>query len=222
MKKDIYDILNRVDTNFEEYMEIKLSNYEHKMNSKRIISKINGNQNKNNMKSWSIQKKIAAASMIVVIGMASATTVSFASEGRLFNYLYTFFSGSGITTEYDKQTGVGKTTIEMNATENPPVKLVGGKLNFIVNGNEIDITKQISDRVPYISEYVDEQNVVHIFIVGGEPTEECYGYEENLFDGEGKFIGASGYYGSKVEGIGSDDEPEWLVVGRNKIGRNGY
>ncbi len=222
MGKDIYDILNRMNTNFDEYREIKLSDYENKMNSKRILSKINRKQDKNNMKPWSILKKIAVASMIAVIGMVSVTTVSFASEGRLFNYLYTFFSGSGVTNEYDEQTGIGKASIEMNAIENPPVKLDGGKLNFIVNGNETDITKQISIRVPYIGEYVDEQNVVHKFIIGGEPKEECYGYEENLFDGDGKFIGASGYYGSKVEGIGSDDEPEWLVVGRNKIGRDGY
>ncbi len=220
MSKDLYDIMNHVDTNFEEYRDIKLSDFEHKMNSKRILSKINGKQAKNNMKLRSIQKKIAVASMLAFIGMASATTVSFASEGRLFNYLYTFFNGSGITTEYDEHTGVGKTTIEMNATENPPVILDGGKLNLIINGNNIDITKQISDSVPYISEYVDEQNVVHKFIIGGEPTEECYGYEENLFDSDGKFIGSSGYYGSKVKGVGSDNGPEWLVVGRNEIGIN--
>lgn len=222
MGKDIYDIMNCVDTNFEEYREIKLSDYEHKMNSKRILSKINGKQDKNNMKSWSILKKIAVACMIAVIGMTSVTTVSFASEGKFFNYLYTFFSGSGITTEYDDQTGEVKSTIEMNATENPPVKLDGGKLNFIVNGVETDITKQISNRVPYIGEYVDEQNVVHKFIIGGEPKEQCYGYEENLFDVDGTFIGASGYFGSKVDCISSDDEPEWLVLGRNKIGRDGY
>ncbi|ROR25658.1 hypothetical protein EDD66_1108 [Mobilisporobacter senegalensis] len=222
MEKGIYDILNRVDTNFEEYKEIKLSDYENKINSKRILAKINRRQDKYNMRSWGTLKKIAVASMIAVICMTFATTISFASEGRLFNYLYTFFNGSGITQEYDEQTGVGKVTIEMNATENPPVKLDGGKLYFIADGSETDITKQISNRVPYIGEYMDEQNVIHKFIIGGEPVEECYGYEENLFDGNGMFIGASGYYGSKVEGIGSDDEPEWLVAGRNKIGRDGY
>ena len=222
MRKGIYDIMNRVDTNFEEYREIKLSDYENEMNSKRILSKINEEQNKNNMKSWSILKKTAVASMIAIIGMASVTTVSFASDGRISNYLYKFFSGGGITREYNEQTGEEMATIEMNATENPPVKLDGGKLSFIANGNEIDITKLISNTVPYIGEYVDEQNVVHIFIIGGEPTEGCYGYEENLYDGDGNRLGGSGYFGSKIEDIGSDDEPEWLVVGRNKIGKSGY
>lgn len=219
MEKDIYDILNRVDTNLEEYNDFELSAYEHRMNSKRILSKINKQQDMYNMKSLKMLKKIAVASILAVIGVASATTISFASEGRMFNYLYTFFSGSIITNEYDEQTGIGKSTIEMNATENPPVRLEGGKLYFIVNENEIDITKQISDKVPYIGEYVDEQNVVHKFIIGGQPIEEYYGYEENLFDGSGQFIGASGYNGSKVEDFG-DNEPEWLEVGRIKIGRN--
>lgn len=221
MEKELYGILNRVNTNFEEYEEVMLSDYEHKVNVKRILSKINGSQDKNDRKSWRMLKKIAVASVIAVIGMVSATAISFASEGRVFNNLYSFFNGSVITADYDEQTGVGKTTIEMNATENSPVKLDGGKLYFIVKGSEIDITEQISDRVPYIGEYVDEQNVVHKFIIGGEPAEEAYGYEENLFDGNGKFLGASGYFGSKVEGIGSDDEPQWLVVGKDKIRGNG-
>lgn len=151
----------------------------------------------------------------------SATTVSFASEGRIFNYLYTFFNGSGIISEYDKRTGISKTTIEIKTTENPPVKLDGEKLKFIVNGNEIDITEKISNTIPYIGGYTDEQNVTHKFIVGGKPIEEGYGYEEHLFDGNGKFVGAAGYYGSKMTGIDDGNEPEWLVVGKRIIGRSG-
>lgn len=217
---DIYDILNDVDTNLEEYEIIELSDYENKVNSRRILSKIKGRQVRNNMKARNLLKKIGIASAIAVIGIASATTISFASEGRLFNYLYTFFNGSGIISEYDKWTGISKTTIEIKVLENPPVKLDGEKLKFIADGNEIDITEQISDKIPYIGEYTDEQNVTHKFIIGGEPIEEGYGYEENLFDSNGKFIGASGYYGSKVAGINDGDEPEWLVVGKNIIGRN--
>lgn len=56
----------------------------------------------------------------------------------------------------------------------------------------------ISNIIPYIGEYTDEQNVIHKFIVGGKSIEEGYGYEEHLFDGNGKFLGSSGYYGSKV------------------------
>lgn len=219
MEKDIYDILNGIDTDLGEYKEIELSEHEHRMNAKRILSKINKQLDKDNMKTMKIRKKVAAASLLAMIGVASATTISFASEGRMFHYLFTFFSGSIITNEYDEQTGIGKSTIEMNATENPPVKLEGGKLYFIVNESKIDITKLVSDTVPYLGEYVDEHNIVHKFIIGGQPIEEGYGYEENLFEESGQFIGSSGYNGSKVEGNG-DNEPEWLTVGRIKVGRN--
>ncbi len=222
MDGQIYDVLNRVNTNLKEYEEIKLSDYQNKMNSKRILSKINGKQQKRAMGAWNPGKKIAVAIMIAVLGMASATTVSFASEGRFFGNLYSFLNGSRITSEYDEKTGVGKTSIEMNATENPPVELDNGRLYFIADGNKTDITDQLAAGMPYIGEYLDGQNIVHKFIIGGEPIEEGYGYEENLFDSKGKFLGASGYFGSKVEGIGSENEPEWLVRGRSEIGRAGY
>ncbi|HHV09620.1 MAG TPA: hypothetical protein GXX75_04980 [Clostridiales bacterium] len=219
MDGQIYDILNRVNTNLEEYEEIKLSDYQNKINSKRILSKIDGKQQRT-MKPWNIGKKIAVAGIIAALGMASATTVSFASEGKIFNSLYSFLNGSRITNEYDEKTGMGKATIEMNATENPPVELDNGRIYFVADGNKTDITDQLTAGLPYIGEYLDEQNIIHKFIIGGRPVEDGYGYEENLFDSKGKFLGASGYFGSKVEGIDGENEPEWLLKGRSEIGRS--
>lgn len=222
MEERIYDILNHMEINLEEYEELELSDYQNKANCKRIISKINGNQEKRNMKTWKLGKKIAVASAVMGLVLISATTVSFASEGKVLNYLYTFLNGSGITEEYDEESGDRSTTISMNATENPPVTLDNETLYYIVDGEKIDITNLISDKVAYIGEYVDEQQITHKFIIGGEAKDESFGYEENLFDSNGEFLGSSGYSGSKVEGFGGEDKPVWLVDGRQKIGRSEY
>lgn len=221
MDERIYDILNHMEVNLEEYEEIELTDDQNKENCKRIISRIN-TERKRNMKTWKVGKKIAVAGVIFGLILTSATTVSFASKGELFKPLYTFFNGSKITEEYDEESGVSSTTIEMNATENPPVTLNNEVMYFIAAGEQIDITDQISEEIAFIGEYIDEQKITHKFIIGGVAEEEGFGYEENLFDSDGEFIGASGYYGRNVVGVGEDEEPKWLVDGRHKIGRDGY
>jgi hypothetical protein len=221
MDEKIFDIVNRMKIDLNQYEEITLTDLQNKQNIKRILNKLNVKKDNVKMKWWKTRKKIAVACMVAVLATVSATMVAFASEGKIFNYLYKFFNGSSITTEYNKVTGEGKSSIDMNATEKPPVELADGKLYFIANGSRTDITSLISNSTPYISECVDEQNITHKFIIGGNPTEESYGYEENLFDRNGKFLGASGYFGKNVE-LDDDAKPEWLQKGRSEIGRTVY
>lgn len=221
MDDKIYDLANRMKIDLEQYEEVTLTEFENKQNVKRILNKLEIRQGTQKMKKRNIGKKIAVACMIAVLGTVSATTVAFASEGKIFPYLYQFFNGSGITEEYDKVTGEGKTSIEMNATENPPVELMDGRLYFTADGGRTDITDLISDRTPYVAECVDAQNITHKFIIGGNPAPEGYGYEENLFDSKGEFLGASGYYGKDVV-LDEELEAEWLTKGRSEIGRTGY
>lgn len=217
MKDEFFEIANHIETNFDEYEDVILTDYQNKVNYKRIISKLKTEQENRNMRVWKIGKKIAVAGLVVALGFASATTVAFASEGKVFNYLYTFLNGSGIT--YQEKNGISSTTIDMNATENPPVELVNEKMYFTADGGKTDITNLISDEIPYIAEYMDEQGNTHKFIIGGAAVAESYGFEESIFNQNGKFVGASGYFGSNIEGVGSGIEPVWLVEGRKQIGR---
>ena len=66
-----------------------------------------------------------------------------------------------------------------NLTE--PVEIRDGRMYFVVNGENIDITDQVSQTKAFTYQYVDEQGVTHDWVVGlnGEKLEN-YGYAEYL------------------------------------------
>lgn len=220
MNEEIFEVINRIQTDLNEYKEITLSHYQNKKSSKRILNKINKMPMNKSIITRKLSKRLAVASISFILVVVSATTVAFASDGKVINYLYTFFNGSGITVNYDESTGEHSVSVSMNSIQTPPVELKDGKLYFTADGGKTDITNLISDTEPYVTECVDEHNVTHLFIIGGKPIADSFGYVENLYNSNGLFLGSSGYYGKHVEGIGGGAEPEWLVKGRQSVGRD--
>ncbi len=217
MNKEMYEVCNKIHTDFRKYEVKKLSEVEIKKNRKRIIDKISSDEYIQNRKQYSVLKKVAVAALVFVISGISISTVVIASSEKVFPFIYAFFNGSGITESHNEETGEISQTIEMNALENPPVVLEDGRLYYTKEGSKKDITNLISETKSYIGEVKDSQGNTHIFIIGGRPEAQSYGYEENILDQNGEFIGSSGYYGSKVEGIGEEVEPVWLEEGRKQI-----
>ena len=66
-----------------------------------------------------------------------------------------------------------------NLTE--PVEIRDGRMYFIVNGENMDITDQVSQTKAFTYSYEDAQGVTHIWVLGlnGEELEH-YGYAEYL------------------------------------------
>ena len=66
-----------------------------------------------------------------------------------------------------------------NMTE--PVEIRDGRMYFIVNGEDMDITDQVSQTKAFTYSYEDAQGVTHIWVLGlnGEELEH-YGYAEYL------------------------------------------
>ena len=66
-----------------------------------------------------------------------------------------------------------------NLTE--PVELRDGRLYFIVNGENLDITDRVSKTEGFTYEYEDAQKVTHCWVVGlNGDTLDSYGYGEYL------------------------------------------
>ena len=80
--------------------------------------------------------------------------------------------------------------VSFETEENGPVFLEtdGGKMYLSVYGQYIDITDKCSMEKPYIYTFVDEENIEHILIIGGEADN----------------FGVSEFYREIVEG-----QPEW-------------
>ena len=66
-----------------------------------------------------------------------------------------------------------------NLTE--PVEIRDGRMYFIVNGENIDITDQVSQTKAFTYQYVDNQGITHDWVVGlNSENIENYGYAEYL------------------------------------------
>ena len=67
-----------------------------------------------------------------------------------------------------------------------PVSFEDGRMFFIVNGEHIDITDQVSETQPYLYRFTDEEGVTHYWVVGKNgPEPEHYGFAEYLQPPEG-------------------------------------
>ncbi len=128
------------------------------------------------------------------------------------------FSGWGGNMEiHSEQTEGGiENTIYVH-TENmtQPVSFEDGRMIFVVNDEHIDITEQISETVPFIYRYTDEETgIIHYWIVGKNgPEPEHYGFAEYLRPIEGEWTGG---YVARTDG----NMAPWLEEAWEELGFN--
>lgn len=121
------------------------------------------------------------------------------------------------------QTGIGEgygTVIMSDGYDeegNPTViALEEGRLWFVADGQNLDVTDWVDDETPYVHTAVDEEGNLHYWIVGG--TTEDYGWFEGvtLPDGTG---GGSGIMHSRTD-LPQDEvlmEPGWYQLGKEQV-----
>ena len=220
MMKDIFDLLNQVETNFEEYEILEFSQSEKEESTIRVLGKLKERDIQDNSEGH-LQfnrshhlKKYMGVAVLFLICLLSVGGVAYAvTDG--FGALFTFISGGAI---YETESTEGNTvyssvtTVVMHDEPGVPLLLEDGRLYFTGDGGKTDITDFISETEPYFIDVVDGEGNTHRFIVGGRPEEECYGYNEMIIDTEGVFRGGAGSCGSKIEGT-----PEWMKKGSNAV-----
>ena len=221
MKKDIFDLLNQVETDLGKYEIHELSRSERGQRTTRLLNKVKEKEIRNNPEGnlKSVQthniKKFMGAAAIFLVCLLSVGGVAYAMTDG-FHVLFTFISGGAI---YETSEGGVMTTTSVSGTASEtgdepgvPLLLEDGRLYFTGDGGKTDITDLISETEPYFIDVIDEKGNTHKFIVGGRPEEGYYGYDEMIIDTEGAFRGGAGRWGSKIEGT-----PEWMKKGENAI-----
>lgn len=138
---------------------------------------------------------IAAAICLMTV------TVSADSVRQLFGW-----GGNMEIAQYDDSAEVLVHTDEM--TE--PVEIRDGRMYFIVNGENVDITDQVSKTKAFTYQYVDEQGVTHDLLVGliGEELED-YAYAEYLRSGT---VWQGGYSARVNINPDGTTEAQWLEI----------
>ena len=143
-----------------------------------------------------------AAALMLSLGIAAY------SAGRV---LYGWGGNMEIRSE---ETGSGiENTIYVH-TENmtQPVTFEAGRMIFVVNGEHIDITDQVSETQPFIYHFSDDEGVTHYWIVGKNgPEPEHYGFAEYLQPPDGKWT--AGYVART-----NNNEAPWLDSAREELG----
>lgn len=90
-----------------------------------------------------------------------------------------------------------------------PVEIRDGRMYFIVNGEDMDITDQVSQTKAFTYSYEDAQGVTHIWVLGLNSEElEHYGYAEYL-----KTDTWQGGYSARVNSnADGTTEAQWLEI----------
>ena len=224
MKKDIYALLNQVETNIENYEIHELSQSEKEESTVRILNKLKEQDTQNSpegqlksVQSFNLKKFMGAAAIFLVCLLSVGGVAYAVTDG--FGALFTFISGGAIyeTTESTEGDIVSSsvTVVTMQDELGIPLLLVDGRLYFTGDGGKTDITDLVSETEPYFIDVVDEEGNTHRFIVGGSPAEGYYGYVEMIIDTEGMLRGGAGNFGSKIDMI--EGTPEWLKKGENSV-----
>ena len=138
--------------------------------------------------------------LVAAVICLMTVTVSADSVRQLFGW-----GGNMEITQYDDGAEVRIHTEKL--TE--PVEIRDGRMYFVVNGENIDITDQVSQTKAFTYSYEDTAGIIHDWVVGlnGEGL-ESYGYAEYL-----KTDTWQGGYSARVN-INADGttEAQWLEI----------
>ncbi|MBR4473582.1 MAG: hypothetical protein IKS55_08075 [Oscillospiraceae bacterium] len=154
------------------------------------------------MKKKRILTYALAAALLLSLGIVAY------SAGRVF-----FGWGGNMEIQSVETEGGIRNTVYVH-TENltEPVRFENGRMIFIVNDEQIDITDLVSETQPYIYQYTDEERTTHYWIIGKNgPEPEHYGFAEYLQPAEGGWT--TGYVART-----NNNEAPWLFQAWKGLG----
>ena len=220
MGKDIYELLNSVETDLDEYTMQEMQESEVEENMNRILRKLKGDGKTHRIrrKRQRINSTIKAAAIFAAVLLSAGGVAYAATDGEVFQEIFTLIGGGTLyeTKEYSEEEGrmvtasSSGTAVVMPIGEESgvPLLLEDDRLYFTGDGGKTDITDEISETEPYYIEVIDEAGNTHRFIIGGRAEAGYYGYDEWLFDKDGNFKGGGGSFGKNIEKAGGIG-PEW-------------
>lgn len=151
----------------------------------------------------------AAAAILMALLVTDGVVYAYTGSGLLSRIVG--YNGAVFTKTVDEE-GNATSEAELNLDEAAaPAEYKDGRLYFTANGENLDITEEISDTKAYTYTYQDAGSVIHYMIVGGKP--ESFGYAEFLQGADGEWIGGS-FVGGEV---GGTINPHWLQNAKQEL-----
>lgn len=155
--------------------------------------------------------RIAAAAAAVIMALLLMDGAVYAYTGNGLISRIVALNGTVFTKTVDEEGNVSSEA-EINLEEaTAPAEYKDGRLYLTVNGENLDITDEISDTNAYSYIYEDTASVTHYIIIGGKP--ESFGYAEFLQGADKEWIGGS-FIGGEV---GGTINPDWLQKAKEEL-----
>ncbi len=160
-----------------------------------------------------LPRPAAALATVLLLVLASGTTYAYTGEG-IISRIVSFASNAIFTESVDEKGNMVSSAVLDTENVTAPAVYKDGRLWFTANGENIDITEQISDSQAYIYDYRDSQGIKHYLILGGDP--ETFSYAEFLYDESKNPAWVGGYFTSGK--VGETINPVWLENAKDKLG----
>lgn len=181
---------------------------------KRAFSALHASENislevDKDMKNKRVFNKKIMAVCTCCLAMFGVGATVYAHNYQIINKILGWGNNLEITQEVDENGETSSISILHTDNLTEPVKIDDGKIYFVVNDEEIDITDKISETTAFEYEYTDDEGNTHIWLVGlNSDNIEDYGYAEYIKNIDGDWTGG---YSARVN-IESDGKTnaEWL------------
>ena len=154
-------------------------------------------------------KKILSAALAACLVFAIGAAGYCVASGRIIK-------GWGKNADYEICEDEGLQVITTLHTEDlsEPVSYRDGKMYFTANGEELDITADVTTEKAYSYVYQDEEGILHTIVIGLNTEEPGnYGFAEFISDGKDWLGGYSARCNQEADGSG----PAWLENAKDEL-----
>lgn len=126
--------------------------------------------------------------------------------------IYQLLTGGSVEMGQNKDGGYyASGSVDTDHVISPVEYREDGRLYLTINGENRDITDEVTYTIPYIYEFMAEDGLRHSIIIGGEL--DAIGWSEFIWDENGIAVFGHSYFATPD---GSDDAP-WLEAGEEKL-----
>ena len=150
---------------------------------------------------------------LLTLALAAALLLALGAAAYSTGIVFSGWGGNMEIRSEQTEGGIENTVYVHTENMTQPVSFEDGRMIFVVNGEHIDITEQVSETVPFIYQYTDEEaGVIHYWIIGKNgPELEHYGFAEYIQPTDGEWTGG---YVARTD----NNEAPWLYAAWKELG----
>ena len=147
----------------------------------------------------SIKRPLTAVITVIVILSLLTAGVAFAYGSQIIELLVGGHIESGIDSGGNKYTSI------YTEFDTDPVEVRNGRVYFILDNSDADITDYCTETTYYTYEQINDNGYRHVFVVGGTP--DNLGWGEFIWNENGKMVGNTAFHKNT-----NSEQPEWLKL----------